>query len=118
MRNFKELMVWQNGMNIWLRCYELTKSLPKEEKFGLTSQINRAALSIPANIAEGSSRNSQKDYARFIRIALGSSFELETIFLGIDQLDLVDDGDVVNILELIQDEQKMLSGFLRKLASS
>jgi len=76
MKNFKQLTVWQKSMNLVVETHQLSKSLPNEEKFGLISQMNRAAVSIPSNIAEGSSRRSDKDYARFLEIALGSSFEL------------------------------------------
>ncbi len=117
MGNFKTLIIWQKGMDIWMECQKLSKSLPKEEKFGLVSQINRASASIPANIAEGSSRKSKKDHARFIQIALGSSFELETFFIGITKLGLLNSEKVDGILEMIVDEQKMLSSFLRKLNS-
>src|ERR1700755_1396796 len=72
MRNFKELKVWQKGFDIAINSYKLTATFPAEEKFGLISQINRAAVSIASNIAEGSSRNSDKDYKRFIEISLGS----------------------------------------------
>jgi four helix bundle protein len=79
MKNYKQLIVWQKGIDLVKLSYNLTKELPSEEKFGLCSQINRAAVSIPANIAEGSSRDSDKDYGRFLQIALGSAFEVQTI---------------------------------------
>ena len=78
MRNFKELLIWQKGLEIAVKTFRLTEAFPKEDKFGICSQMTRAAISIPSNIAEGSSRTSQKDYSRFIEIALGSAFELET----------------------------------------
>ncbi len=81
MRNFKELKIWQKGLDIVVKAYKLTGYFPKEEKYGITSQITRASVSIPSNIAEGSSRSSEKDYNRFIEISLGSSFELETQLL-------------------------------------
>lgn len=102
-------------MDIWIDCYKLTKELPKDERFGLVSQINRASSSIPANVAEGSSRKSQKDNARFVQYALGSAFELETFFLGILKLNFLKEQSVNAVLEKITEEQKMLSGFLRKL---
>jgi len=117
MRNFKELLVWQKGMGIWKNCYYLSQKLPSDERFGLVSQINRASSSIPANIAEGCSRKSEKEQARFIQIALGSAFELETFFIGIADLELLDKPAVDKILELIIEEQKMLSGFLKKLSA-
>jgi four helix bundle protein len=76
--NFKELLVWQRAMDLAVFTYQLTGFFPKEEKYGLISQIQRCAVSIPSNIAEGSGRVSAKEFQHFISIALGSSFELET----------------------------------------
>jgi four helix bundle protein len=81
MRNFRELKIWQKGFEIAVKSYQLVASFPKEEKFGLSSQITRAAVSIPSNVAEGCSRSSERDYNRFLQIALGSGFELETQIL-------------------------------------
>ena len=78
MRSFRELEIWKASVLFVKTIYTLTNSFPKEEKFGLTSQINRATVSIPSNIAEGCSRTSQKDFSRFLQISLGSAFELET----------------------------------------
>ena len=115
MRNFKELLIWQKGMEIWEESYKLSNSLPTDERFGLISQINRASSSIPANIAEGASRKGAKDQARFIQIALGSAFELETFYIGIKRLKLAEHDLIEKLLNLITEEQKMLSGYLRKL---
>lgn len=81
MRNFKELKIWQKGFRIAVDSIKLVSGFPKEEKYGISSQITKAAVSIPSNIAEGSSRSSEKDYSRFIEISLGSTFELETQLL-------------------------------------
>ena len=78
MRNFRDLEVWQASVLLVKKIYLITAKFPNDEKFGLTSQINRAAISIPSNIAEGCSRTSQKDFSRFLQISLGSAFELET----------------------------------------
>lgn len=78
MRNFRELEIWQNSVLLVKKVYAITNLFPSEEKFSLVSQITRAAISIPSNIAEGCSRTSQKDFSRFLQISLGSSFELET----------------------------------------
>lgn len=102
-------------MEVWEKSYQITRRLPEHERFGLISQINRASSSIPANIAEGSSRKGKKDQARFIKIALGSAFELETFLMGISRLNLADNSKVEHILELIIEEQKMLSGYLKRL---
>lgn len=78
MRNFRDLEVWQSSVLFVKKIYIITSTFPKEEKYGLVSQINRCAVSIPSNIAEGCSRTSQKDFSRFLQISLGSAFELET----------------------------------------
>ena len=78
MRNFKELKIWQKGIEIASETYKIISHFPTSEKYGLSSQMTRSAVSIASNIAEGSSRKSEKDYHRFIEIALGSCFELET----------------------------------------
>jgi four helix bundle protein len=81
MKNFKELKIWQKGFDITINSFMITRGFPAEQKFVLTSQITRAAISIPSNIAEGNSRTSDKDKNRFIEIALGSCFEMETQLL-------------------------------------
>ena len=78
MRNFRELVIWQKAMGVARKGYKLTANFPKEEKYGLTSQLNRALVSIPSNISEGCSRSSDADFARFLEIAQGSAFEVET----------------------------------------
>lgn len=80
MRDFRKLEVWQLGRRFATLCYEATTSFPKEEAFGLTSQIRRAAVSIPANIAEGVGRDSDVELLRFLRYSLGSLNEVETLF--------------------------------------
>jgi four helix bundle protein len=77
MKDFKKLNVWQKSMELVTFVYKVSKEFPVEEKYGLTSQITRSAISIPSNIAEGSSRFSERDYFRFLEIALGSAFELK-----------------------------------------
>lgn len=81
MKDFRKLEIWKKGMDIAKQVYALTSLLPQKEKFGLTSQMNRCSISIPSNIAEGCSRNSDIELKRFIEIAMGSAFELETQLL-------------------------------------
>lgn len=81
MRNFRELEVWKNALELVKFTYSVTNNYPDNEKFGLVSQMNRAAVSIPSNIAEGCSRNSDKEFKRYLEIAIGSAFELETQFI-------------------------------------
>jgi len=78
MANFKELLVWQKSINFVTEIYELTNDFPKNEMYGLISQIRRASISIPSNIAEGNSRRSVADYLQFLKIARGSCAEVET----------------------------------------
>lgn len=78
MNRYKELVVWQNAIELTVDVYKATALFPKEEKFGLTSQINRSSDSIASNIAEGAGRNSSKEFHNFLGISLGSLFELET----------------------------------------
>lgn len=115
MKNYKELLIWKKGMDIWRCTYIFSKSLPKEEKYGLISQISRASASIPTNIAEGSSRRSEKDFYRFLEIALGSAYELETFIIGILELEIGDKKASEDILKMIDEEQKMLIAFMKKL---
>tara|TARA_R110002012_G_scaffold118698_1_gene267647 strand:- start:3055 stop:3408 length:354 start_codon:yes stop_codon:yes gene_type:complete len=79
MRNYKELRIWSDGMDLVTDIYKFTALLPDSEKFGLVSQINRAAVSIPANITEGCAKDSNTDFLRFLRISQGSIFELDTL---------------------------------------
>jgi len=111
MRNFKELKIWQKGFNIAINSFRITESFPQQEKFGLALQINKAGVSIPSNIAEGSSRSSEKDYNRFIEISLGSSFELETQLLIAKELKYGNQQLVETTLELLTEEEKMLTAF-------
>jgi len=115
MRNFKELKIWQKGFEIAIKVFELTNGFPKEEKYGIVSQITRSAVSIPSNIAEGSSRSSEKDYNRYLEISLGSSFELETQLLISKAVNFGNDDIRNQILRDVDEEQKMLISFMNKL---
>lgn len=115
MKNFKELKVWQKGVEIAVNSYKLVDTFPATEKYSLSQQITRAAVSIPSNIAEGSSRSSEKDYARFLEISLGSSFELETQYLIAQKVNFGDQQLVINGLQMLNEEQRMIMAFLNKL---
>jgi four helix bundle protein len=115
MRNFKELKIWQKGFDIAISAFKLTGSFRKEEKYGITSQITRAAVSIPSNIAEGSSRASEKEYSRFMEISLGSGFELETQLLIAQTVKHGDSEICTQMLRAIDEEQKMIMSFMNKL---
>ena len=118
MKNFKKLKIWQKGMELVLMTYKLADQLPKEEKFGLRSQMTTAVISIPSNIAEGSSRTSKKDYVRFLEYSLGSAYELETQVTAIDMLNYGDKELRELILTGIDEEQKMLQSFMTTVAGS
>jgi four helix bundle protein len=113
-RNFKDLRVWQLGMDIAKKCYFLTKDFPKDEMYGMTSQVRTSAVSIPANIAEGYGRKSTQDYIRFLNIAKGSLNELETHLLLSVQVQLCNK-DITEIMSLLQEEHKMMSSLINKL---
>ena len=115
MQDFRQLKVWQKGFDIAVKTYKFSSTLPKQEQFGLVSQITRAGVSIPSNLAEGSSRHSEKDKARFVEISLGSSFELETQLLIARAVSLGDPFQCEEILAALAEEQKMLSGYLKSL---
>jgi len=115
MKSFKHLLIWQKGFEIAIKSFRLVDGFPKAEKFGLANQITRAAVSIPSNIAEGSSRTSEKEYNRFLEHSLGSSFELETHLLIADAVNYGQPDLRSLVLQDVRDEQKMLSSFMSKL---
>lgn len=115
MRNFKQLLIWQKGFQIAVKSFNVVASFPKEEKYSITSQITRSAVSIPSNIAEGSSRSSMKDYNRFLEISLGSSFELETQLLIAEAVNFGEKEKRDDLLKDIDEEQKMIMSFMSKL---
>jgi four helix bundle protein len=115
MKNFKELKIWQKGFDIAVKSFHLADTFPKEQKFGISSQMTKSAVSIPSNIAEGSSRSSEKDYCRFIEISLGSTFELETQLLIAKAANFGNHGLRDEILKDLDEEEKMLISFMNKL---
>lgn len=103
------------GIDIVKKIYVLAKKFPNEEKFGMVSQITRAAISIPANIAEGSSRNSDKDYARFLQLSLGSAFEVQTYLVISKEMNWVKNEDLIDLELLLEEEIKMIHRFINTL---
>ncbi len=114
--NFGELLVWQKAMQLSKKIYELTVFLPKEELFALTSQMKRAAVSIPSNIAEGSSRNTTKDYINFLSIARGSNSELWTQILLCKELNYLAEEQIFEAIHLCEEISKMLNTMIIKLS--
>ena len=115
MHNFRKLNIWLDAMLLAKEVYLITSKFPKEEKYGLVSQINRCSVSVPSNIAEGSSRSSNKEFSHFIKIALGSLFELETQIILSNEFGIISDEDLNNLMDKIVPLQKMLNGFLTTL---
>ena len=115
MRNFRTLQIWQKSMEIATDVYRFAANLPIEEKFGIRSQITRAAVSMPSNITEGCSRKSDKELAHFLEIALGSSFELETQLLICRNLAFGNHAIDESIVSNLSSFQKMLNVYYTKV---
>lgn len=112
---FENLKAWQASRELAVYCYKLTKNFPKSETFSLTNQILRSAISISANIAEGCSRSSKRDFRRFLEIALGSSFELETFMVISYDIGYIDLATKVEADNRIQKCEKLINGLKRSL---
>ena len=112
---YSELVVWQKAMELVEEVYRLTQQFPNEEKFGLTSQIRRAAVSIPANIAEGHGRKYTNAYQNHLSIANGSLMELETLVQISNRLNMVNKVSQILVLQLTEEIGKMLAGLRKSL---
>ena len=115
MHNFRKLDIWTKSVALVTEIYQLTNSFPSQERFGLMSQMQRAAVSIPTNIAEGSAKSSNKDFARFLEMSMGSSLELETELIIALNFKYIDSVVFDNIQNKNIELQKMLTGFKNKL---
>ena len=109
LQTYRELEVWQAAMDLAAECFRLTKAFPKDELFGMTSQIRRAAASIPANIAEGQGREHTKEFLNHLSIARGSLKELETHLLLCQRVGLLKDADLPTVMTLCERISQMLS---------
>ncbi len=112
-KSYEDLLVWQKGQELALLIYEMTRSFPDEERFGLAIQMRRAAVSIPCNIAEGWGRGTRRDYRRFVQIARGSAYELKTQIRLASGLHLLQDPDM--IIGAVEEIERMINGLLRSL---
>jgi len=115
MYNFKELKVWQKSMTLVTEVYRETRSFPREEIFGLTSQIRRAACSIPMNISEGAGRKTPADFSRFLDMARGSANELETQLIISRNLDYLPEGQFLILNKDLDEIQRMIHGLQNSL---
>jgi four helix bundle protein len=116
LQSYKELEVWQMAMDLAEQCYRTTRSFPRDELFGLTSQIRRAAVSIPANIAEGQGRDHTKEFLHFLSVARGSLMETETHLLLSGRIGLINQEILDPLLELTARIGRMLAGLRKALA--
>ena len=114
-KSYRDLLAWQKAMLFVEHVYRLTSSFPSEERYGLTSQVRRAAVSVPSNIAEGQGRRSDKELARFLGIAQGSLCEVETQLLIGQRLDYIDEGQITEILSIGGEVGRLVGGLQKSL---
>lgn len=117
MHNFRELKIWKESLELAKSTLAMTKTFPDVERYSLVSQMNRAAISVPSNIAEGSSRKSNKEFSQYLRIALGSAFELETQIILSKESGYLNDKKFSECIEKIHSNQKMINAFLKTIES-
>jgi len=117
MKTHKDLEVWKKSIDLVTIIYELTKDFPKEEMYGLTNQIRRAAVSIPSNIAEGAARQSKKEFTQFLYVALGSAMEVETQLIISMNLGYIAQKKQLEIINEINSIGKMINGLITYLKS-
>ena len=115
MKNFRDLKVWEKSHQVTLEVYKLTTDFPKDERFGLVSQMRRCAVSVPSNIAEGCGRRGNGEFHKFLQIATGSANELEYQILLARDLSFVSDAAHKNLSDKIIEVQKMLAGLIAKV---
>ncbi|MGQ0828453.1 MAG: four helix bundle protein [Bacteroidota bacterium] len=115
MHNFRELKIWKEAMEITKSTYKLTKIFPSSELYGLASQINRSAVSIPSNIAEGAGRNSNKEFTQFLNISIGSCFELETQMILAFEFGYIQKDDLEIFILNIHKLEKMINALISTL---
>jgi len=115
LKNYKELNVWQKSYELCLKIYQITAKFPNEERYGLTSQIRRSAVSIPSNIAEGYGRKTTLDYIRMLYISYGSVCELETQILLTGDLGFIDKGELDTAKKDIAEIERMLKALIKSL---
>ncbi|WP_052464533.1 four helix bundle protein [Geoalkalibacter subterraneus] len=117
-QSYKDLIVWQKAMDLVAMIYQVTRAFPKEELYGLTNQLRRAAVSIPSNIAEGHARSSTQEFHRFLSIARGSLAEVETQLLIAQRLGYLSANQLSPILSLQVEINKMTNSLMSKLATN
>ena len=115
MNKFKELKIWQESIDLAVDTYRLTKLFPPDERFGLTSQINRSVISVSSNIAEGAGRNNPKEFRQFLGVALGSACELESQLIVSNKLNYISDTEIKKQTEKLLHLQNMINKLIKSL---
>ena len=118
MSNFRNLLIWQKSKVLVTKIYTITNNFPKEEVFGLTSQIKRSAISIPSNIAEGLGRESSNEFLRFLKISIGSLFELQTQLEIAKNIIYLDEETFNNLYEDTRELERMIVSFTNKIKNN
>jgi four helix bundle protein len=114
-RTYRDLLIWQKSMILVMEVYKTTQNFPKDEIYGLIGQMRRCAVSIPSNIAEGYGRNSSNDYVRFLRMAMGSLYELQTQFDISSNLGYITKNHYGKLFESSREIERMLSSLMKRL---
>ena len=114
-RNYRDLVAWQKAMDLVVEVYQMTKKFPQDERFGLTGQIRKAAVSVPSNIAEGNGRAHRAEYIHMLTYARGSLMELETQLAIAVRLEYSNREEAIPLWELTQDVGRLLNGLIRSL---
>jgi four helix bundle protein len=114
-KHFRELIAWQKAMDLVVLVYRATAAFPSEERFGLTNQVRRAAVSVPSNIAEGQGRQTPREFIQFLAVARGSLQEVETQILIAVRLEYLDEKNANGLTELIDEVSRILGGLIRSL---
>jgi len=113
--NFKKLIIWQESLELVIETYKITKSFPSQEKFGLSSQLNRCSVSIPSNIAEGTSKSSEKHFKNYLETSLGSAFEWETQIIIAHRVGYINQNEFTELENRISKIQNMIYKFMTSL---
>jgi four helix bundle protein len=115
MHNFKELKFWQKSVDLSVSIYKTTATFPSEEKFGLVSQLRRASVSIASNIAEGTSRNGDKEFLHFLSLSTGSAYEVETQLIIANKLNYINEIELGELIVQLTEIQKMIFSFSKRI---
>lgn len=115
MTTYKKLIVWQKSVQFSISIYKITNNFPDQERFGLISQLRRASISIPSNIAEGSKRGTKKDFASFLRVAHGSGAEIETQILIAKELNYLQEKEYIFLVAELDEIMKMIGSLIQKV---